>query len=68
MFRYVLANSLDSGCFCTVKNNQSCACRNAMALLENVQSVLYHALELLLYYCTSGTVFAAMNIVSLVTI
>ena len=67
-FLYVSSNGHDSGCCGTVKNNWSCTCRNAMALLESVQSIIYHALKLLLYYCTMEPVPIAVDIVSLTTI
>ena len=39
-----------------------------MVLLENVNCVIDHALELVLYHCTTGPIFHAVGVVSSVTI
>ena len=60
----VLPNGCHLGRFATRKGNRSYTHWNAMALLENTQSVIDHALKLLLFHCTTGFVSLAMDIVT----
>ena len=63
---FILSNCLDSGgcrSDCT-----GTAGWHAVVLMKNIQSVIDHALILLLYYCTVGSITPATDIVSSVAV